>query len=71
MKKKKIMTNYFTALCVDNSGKWMKYRNIKQDKTNTFEKFCKLRGIPLRASYSEMSCFFRIKIESPYFKSNY
>lgn len=39
------MTNYFTALCVDNNGKWMKYRNIKQDKTNTFEQFCKLKNV--------------------------
>ena len=38
-------SNYYTALCVDNNGKWMKYRNIKQEKTNTFEKFCKLKNV--------------------------
>lgn len=39
------MQNYLTALCVDNLGKWMKYRNIREDKTLLFEKFAKIKNI--------------------------
>ena len=37
--------NYYSALCCDHLGKWYKYRNIRQNKTDQFEKFAKLKGI--------------------------
>jgi len=33
---------YYTALAVDNNGKWMKYRNIRPSKTPAFEQFLKI-----------------------------
>lgn len=39
------MTGYYTALCCDNYGKWYKYRNIRQNKTDQFERFAKLKQI--------------------------
>ena len=36
---------YLTALCCDNFGTWKKYRNIKKDRVNNFERFAKLNNI--------------------------
>ena len=38
-------SNYLTALCCDQQGKWYKYRNIRKHKMESFEKFAKLKNI--------------------------
>jgi hypothetical protein len=36
---------YYTALCCDAGGKWMKYRNISENKITNFERFAKLKNV--------------------------
>jgi hypothetical protein len=38
-------SKYYTALCCDQTGKWMKYRNIREDKLTNFERFAKLKNV--------------------------
>ena len=39
------MLNYYTAICFDNTGKALKYRNIKKNSVNKFEEFCKTKNV--------------------------